>query len=379
MACEEDKWDWGHCSRKSVDDYLRTSKDGTFLVFYEGDPCRLNLAYRINGQNKFVDIYHQDDLYGFTEPLNFESLEDALDAYNWSPTETGNTLKFPGIKIKQPRRISMKRDGASLKDIEPRKLLIRLRYTVSQRSEKARELDAIVEENNAIQDRLRQKNVAIESLTRLIKMLETQLERHHQVLARLSDPSQADTKAVSENFDKLTERKSGLTGERQGLLEEKTEIELKKVDTVKKLSESDEELRIIEKDIDDIKRILLERNEGIADFLDALLNDIPSDSPKVYPRDVDLARSEQMLRQSPDGTFLVRNGRDRTKPFIVSVSFEGKVLHLPVLQVDDCFGFDKDTCIFDSIDEVVRHYSRVSFSVHDAEKYQGLILIQQCN
>lgn len=53
---------------------------------------------RVNGENKFVRIYHQDELFGFIEPLSFDTLADALDAYNWSPIDTGNTLIFAGSK-----------------------------------------------------------------------------------------------------------------------------------------------------------------------------------------------------------------------------------------------------------------------------------------
>lgn len=57
-------------------------------------------------------------------------------------------------------------------------------------------------------------------------------------------------------------------------------------------------------------------------------------------------------------------------------SFEGKIHHVPVLKLDDVFGFDANTCIFESIHELVNHYAIVSFSIHD-QKYGDLKLTEQ--
>ena len=55
---------------------------------------------------------------------------------------------------------------------------------------------------------------------------------------------------------------------------------------------------------------------------------------------------------------------------------EIKVAEFPVIQVDGYYGFETDTCIFDSVYDLVVCYTRIPFSVH-GEKYGDLILLNQ--
>lgn len=53
-----------------------------------------------------------------------------------------------------------------------------------------------------------------------------------------------------------------------------------------------------------------------------------------------------------------------------------KVAEFPVIQIDGYYGLETDTCIFESVHDLVVCYTRIPFSVH-GEKYGDLTLIDQ--
>ena len=47
------------------------------------------IYYRHNGGMIYKTIYHRDGLFGYTEPLGFDDLTSALEAYNSSQVDAG--------------------------------------------------------------------------------------------------------------------------------------------------------------------------------------------------------------------------------------------------------------------------------------------------
>ncbi|XP_045158574.2 phosphatidylinositol 3-kinase regulatory subunit alpha-like isoform X2 [Mercenaria mercenaria] len=317
-------WDWGESSRDYVDKFLEGEKNGTFLVYHTGDCENLTLAIRTNGENQFVKIYHLDNLYGFAEPLNFDSLEDALDAYNWSPTETGNTLIYPGIK--------------------PNKLL--------------------------------ELNNSIDSTNCLIRIVEAQIGKQQEVFNRSSISSKEASNAFSTNYQNLTSRSSELSQEKRQVMEARSSIQQEKIKVEKNQASLYTELQQIVKEINAIRRELLKRKPDLEAFLECLLDENLRTTPEIKTLRIDKSAAENILNGSADGTFLVRTSKDPDKPYIISVCYMSKVYHFPVLQQEERFGLEEDTCIFVSIHELVNQYTKVCFSIHDA-KYGTLKLQQQ--
>ena len=78
------------------------------IVITHADPSRvigllknifINFVSRVSKDDvRYVNILCRDQLFGFTEPLGFDSLSEALDAYNTSPAGSGNTLNTPLVK-----------------------------------------------------------------------------------------------------------------------------------------------------------------------------------------------------------------------------------------------------------------------------------------
>ncbi|XP_045158573.2 phosphatidylinositol 3-kinase regulatory subunit alpha-like isoform X1 [Mercenaria mercenaria] len=370
-------WDWGESSRDYVDKFLEGEKNGTFLVYHTGDCENLTLAIRTNGENQFVKIYHLDNLYGFAEPLNFDSLEDALDAYNWSPTETGNTLIYPGIKPNSPlRRTSSRSSRSSLHEATPLTLLKTLRCAADLKIDNGKRYDGMQEENKSLEMKLLELNNSIDSTNCLIRIVEAQIGKQQEVFNRSSISSKEASNAFSTNYQNLTSRSSELSQEKRQVMEARSSIQQEKIKVEKNQASLYTELQQIVKEINAIRRELLKRKPDLEAFLECLLDENLRTTPEIKTLRIDKSAAENILNGSADGTFLVRTSKDPDKPYIISVCYMSKVYHFPVLQQEERFGLEEDTCIFVSIHELVNQYTKVCFSIHDA-KYGTLKLQQQ--
>ncbi|XP_060572061.1 phosphatidylinositol 3-kinase regulatory subunit alpha-like [Ruditapes philippinarum] len=359
-------WDWGECTKDYVDTFLTSEPDGTFLVFKTKGSTGFTLAIRINGKNKFVEILHEDDLFGFSEPLGFESLNDVLDAYNWSP-QTGNTLIYPAIRSDSPlHRTNSRSSQLSMQDLDPLTLLMDLRCAASLKMKKDERYAAIQDEHESLETKLQEVTNSLDAINILIKMIEAQIEKSKNVKFRSSIRSQA-SEAFESNFRELTLRLSDLNSEKRQLTETVTDIQQETNTVEKERTFIYKDMQQTTQEISTIRSTLLKRYPHLETFLDWLLNEDNQCTRNITVSSIDKSTAENMLKSSNDGTFVVRYcNTDADKPFIISVRYQGSTYHFPVLKHGDRFGLEESTCIFTSVDELVNLYSEVSLSIHNS-------------